>query len=126
MAKSKKTKLKTQITEKEIPELSGSVDDIELLNHYKYADFYPQSTREKVMGSKNAQKRIEELLRDAPIKKAVKTRAISGRPSDFASVSESGEEGGRSESILLPSVKKDTENSEDQGGIMGAIRRWFP
>jgi hypothetical protein len=130
MAKSKKSKsvTKSSSAERELSGASVIIDDIELLNYYKYSDFYPQNVRDKIMANKNAQKRIEDLIRDNPVKKSVRSRSVSGRPNDFASIPESGS---MSDSItgseLIISGNSENQNTSEEGsGLLKAMRRWFP
>jgi hypothetical protein len=125
MAKSKKSKPAAKVTPIE-RDASVVLDDIELLNYYKYPDFYPTNMKEKILANKNAQRRIEDLIRDNPVKKTVRSRSVTGRPVDFASLPESG--GDQVSPITadpILTMQKEKKVPEEKG-IKGAIRKWFP
>lgn len=44
------------------------LDDIELLNIHNYPESYPRSVVNQVRNNRAAQKRLEELLRDMPLR----------------------------------------------------------
>ena len=51
------------------------IDDIELLNMYRYPEFYSDSENNRVRSSRAAQKRLEELLREMPERKHVRGKS---------------------------------------------------
>lgn len=102
-------------------ELTEDLDDIQLLNIYRYPEFYPEALYMRVRNSRVAQKRLEELLRGIPDHRIARNRQ---QAASFSSgVEETSSTG--TETRLDNSDKSQTEEQSPVGQFLNSLKKIF-
>lgn len=116
MARAKEKSRQRPVLEQ--PVEPADVDDIELLNMYRYPEFYSDQENNRVRSSRTAQKRLEELLREMPERKYVRGKGGELSPESLeipvqvATSSQSANGSGREE--------QDSENGS--GNVLASMK----
>ncbi len=76
-----------------------SLDDIELLNLYKYPEFYSNSLLNELKNSRSAQRRLEELLAERPSERKTNSdrayrKSVDEKENNSLQLEKSGEKSG--------------------------------